>query len=362
MLLNFLRHMELEKLGEVRILLREGGELEADFAGLAPTFIAAGETIRPVNPENGHQEVFPTLSSLLEKWRPNLVYSNTITNGSVVRAVRGFGIPVIVHVQETKRAFLRHAADYVEDTLGADHFICVSWAVQQYLRDDFNIPEQKLTLIHNSVDPQEIARSISRPPEAVRDELNIPRDAMLIGGMGWVKLGKGVDLWLQAARRVVVEAATSNPYFLWIGQSESDFADEMQRNLSMMGLQDRVVFTGVVGNPYPYLNSMDIFVMSSRYEAIGLVVIEAAFLKKPVVYFRCAGGPGEVISDDAGIGIDNLDSYELAQGVISLINDPLRRYEMGLRGWERVVNHFDVRQKAPLVHCAIEQMISRFYR
>ncbi len=64
-----------------------------------------------------------------------------------------------------------------------------------------------------------------------------------------------------------------------------------------LGIADRVAFLGFVENPLPHIRAADLLILSSRWEGLGLVLIEALALGTPVVSTRCPFGPAEVLRD-----------------------------------------------------------------
>lgn len=96
------------------------------------------------------------------------------------------------------------------------------------------------------------------------------------------------------------------------------------------GLADRVHFLGLVKRMPALMRSVDAFVFPSRYEPLGLVLLEAMSSGLPVITVKSAGG-AELIDAASGIILDDPNDVDsLAAAITSLIADPARTREMGL--------------------------------
>ena len=74
--------------------------------------------------------------------------------------------------------------------------------------------------------------------------------------------------------------------------------DEYKVMADKMGLSNRVVFTGNKKNPFPYLKSGDIFLLTSISEGLPNALVEAMTLGLPIVSVNCKTGPAEILHDD----------------------------------------------------------------
>ncbi len=85
-----------------------------------------------------------------------------------------------------------------------------------------------------------------------------------------------------------------------------------------------------------YLDA-SIYVMSSRFEGFGMVLIEAMACGLPCISFDCPHGPADVISNNEdGFLVDNGDCRQLAEAIITLIEDEASRVKMGRNAKENV--------------------------
>ena len=82
---------------------------------------------------------------------------------------------------------------------------------------------------------------------------------------------------------------------------------------------------------YSHYIESDIYVMSSRYESFGLVLIEAMSCGVPVISFDCKYGPRSIVNDgETGILVHNYNIEKLANAICSMIENRKMRQRMGL--------------------------------
>jgi glycosyltransferase involved in cell wall biosynthesis len=147
---------------------------------------------------------------------------------------------------------------------------------------------------------------------------------------------KGFDVLLTAFARVV--AAGADVELEIVGAGELD--TELRAQAELLGLGDRVDFSGHVDDLQARLAGADAFVLSSRYEGNGsLVLLEALAHGRPVIATDCPTGPRYVLRDGAlGDLVPTDDPDALAEALLAFARDPepLRRKALGAveRAWD----------------------------
>jgi glycosyltransferase involved in cell wall biosynthesis len=132
--------------------------------------------------------------------------------------------------------------------------------------------------------------------------------------------------------------------FVVVGKysTRSRYYKYLVRLRHQLGLDDRVVFTGVVEPIHAVMERLHLLVVSSNTESLGLVILEAMALGKPVVAFRVGGIP-EVVEDGVtGRLVKFGDCHAMAGAVASLLEDPKMSACMGAAGRARVEKDFNV--------------------
>jgi len=100
-----------------------------------------------------------------------------------------------------------------------------------------------------------------------------------------------------------------------------------------LGLEDAVDFPGYVDNPYPCMGRASLFVLSSRSEGFGNVLVEALALARPIVATDCPHGPGEILDRGTyGRLVPPGDPGALAEAVLGLLGDPGEAARMAALG------------------------------
>jgi glycosyltransferase involved in cell wall biosynthesis len=151
---------------------------------------------------------------------------------------------------------------------------------------------------------------------AARRQLGLPLDAPLVGNAGWLVPRKRFDVFLQVA--ALVASARPDVRFVIAGNgSEEENLKALARRL---GIADRVVWLGWVGDMRPFYLSLDLLLFNSDWDAWGNTPVEAMTHGLPVVASVLHGGLGEIIGDDSvGRLFGTHDIEGMAAAVLALL-------------------------------------------
>ena len=122
--------------------------------------------------------------------------------------------------------------------------------------------------------------------------------------------------------------------------------DRLRSLARRLGIADRVEFSGFVANPYAFLSRADLFVLSSRNDALPTVLIEAMACGCPVVSTDCPYGPREILEDCRyGALVPVGDPEALAAAMDRTLSEPPRREALRERAsffsTERAVDQYE---------------------
>lgn len=212
---------------------------------------------------------------------------------------------------------------------GIHRYIAVSKGVAREMQRAFQIPGDKITLVHNAVN----ASLFSRPANmGLRAELSGGSGHPIILTVARLDWQKGLPYLLEAA------AGVQEATFVLAG----DGADRpmLEARASTLGIADRVRFLGRRDDVPDLLAACDLFVLPSLHEGLPLSVLEAMAAGKPVIATAIPGTDEAVIQDKTGILVPPADPVALAEAIRSLLCQPQMARRFGMAGKVRVQEEF----------------------
>lgn len=145
-----------------------------------------------------------------------------------------------------------------------------------------------------------------------------PRKEDWIVTVGRLTQQKGPEYLLETARRVLEE----HPDWRWLVLGEGELRPMLEDGIRRAGLEGRLILEGNVKDAGSYLRRSRIYVMTSRYEGLGICLLEAKAHGLPCVAFDVPMGPAELIADGVnGYLIPAFDCELMAERIDCMIED-----------------------------------------
>lgn len=270
----------------------------------------------------------PAMVRYLRKERPRAVLSGLHTNLIALWARRLARIPSRIVVSERNALFpkLRHYSSDMRMRLmpklirrfypWADEIVAVSQGVADELASAGRIPRHRIRVIHNPIVTPELERAARMPLEHPWFK---PGEPPVILAAGRLTAQKDFPGLVKAFSRVR-EARPAR--LLILGEGEERPA--LEKLISLLGLQESIGLPGFIVNPYPYMAGAFLFVLSSRWEGLPGVLIEAMYCGTRLVATDCPSGPREILRDGRyGRLVPVGDIEALAQAIGSALTGEL---------------------------------------
>lgn len=198
----------------------------------------------------------------------------------------------------------------------ADRIVTQSDAVAHELRARVQPRPGQVIRLHNPVD----AALLAREARAGATPFVGPGPHVLAAGR--LHEQKGFDLLLDAFAGVLGAGVPAALTILGEGEERSALQAQVER----LGIADAVRFAGFQEHPYRYFGHADVFVLSSRYEGLPNVLLEALACGCPAVAFDCPHGVREIVRDGVnGLLLPPEDVGALRAALIHLLRSPQER-------------------------------------
>lgn len=220
-------------------------------------------------------------------------------------------------------------------------FVAVSEDVKAaILRDIGSIPEQKITVICNSVDARRYRQPVDRA--AVRSALGLPEQARVAAVVATFKRQKGHRYLIDAAGLAV--ARYPDLHILLVGDGE--LRDDLLAQVRSAGLAEHIHFLGSRQDVPDLLGASDCFILPSLWEGLSMALVEAMASGLPVIATEVSGTNQVMVDGETGLLVPPGDVARLAEAMLALLADPERARAMGEAARRRVEEYFSARRQA----------------
>lgn len=273
----------------------------------------------------------------------------SVISGAAVK--KELGLPLVFHVHSTERGrTLGNGSEVVSNIerrggLMADLIVTVSHAMRDELIK-LGFPKEKIQACYNAVDPQkycleEVGETKVREVRQTRGLGDGDLMVLYIGRLVWVK---GVDKLIMAMPQVLKKVPNIKLVVVGLGEMR-DYLEKLVENLK---LQDVVKFCFEFipeEERIAHYAACDVAVFPSLYEPFGIVALEAMSMEKPVVVGASGvSGMREVVipsgPDQCGFHVNPSDPADIAWGIITAVQDPQKKVQLGQNGRRRVLQEF----------------------
>ncbi|HSD27439.1 MAG TPA: glycosyltransferase [Vicinamibacteria bacterium] len=206
-----------------------------------------------------------------------------------------------------------------------DGAIAVSRSTREFLVKRRFVPEERVRLIWNGAPLDEFAPVPRERSLAVRHELGLPGDALVVGTIGRLNAQKGHRFLLDAAARLLPR----RPATRVLVAGDGDLMEELRGQAAALGIAGQVLFAGHRTDVPDLLGALDVFCISSLYEGTPLALFEAMAAGKAIVS-TSVDGCREVLEDGVtGVLVPPADATALADGLERVLGDEALRCALG---------------------------------
>jgi glycosyltransferase involved in cell wall biosynthesis len=293
----------------------------------------------------------PKLIKILKQEKIDLIHTHNSLSASILIRLTALlsKVPVIAHLHiknHFSRNIISHIFSRTLDNLTAKtckYIIAVSQATRSNLiRQGY--PEQKIKVIHNAVETDEIILRFNR--KALLNKLGINPKAKVFVHIGRLCPNKGqIDL-LEALR--LITRGRNNIYCLFAGEDTAyggRFREKLEKIIKCHNLKENIKILGLRQDIDALINISNAVILPSYCEGLPLVALQAMKYRRPFVGYATDGIPEAVRDGKNGYLVKKGDIQGLAKALIAILENPEKAKTMGEAGFKIVRERFNLKQQ-----------------
>jgi glycosyltransferase involved in cell wall biosynthesis len=282
------------------------------------------EALRPLD----HLQALPGIVRYLKLQRPDAVLAaepHYNVMSVFARRITRVSTRVVIteHVQPSAGSWRhRHLRDLLRrGYLSADAIVAVSDGVGDELSHLAGIPRKRIITVHNPVVGPHIVALAEEPVDHPWFASDAPPVVLAVGR---IHPQKDFRTLIHAFSRVRARRRVRLVILGAAGHGGDAYLQELRTLAGDLGVADDVDFPGFVTNPFAFMRRAGVFVLSSVYEGLGNVLIEAMACGCPVISTNCPSGP-RVILDGGRYGtlVPVGDDAAMAEAIEAALDKPI---------------------------------------
>lgn len=214
------------------------------------------------------------------------------------------------------------------------HIIANSHGTRQAILENNKglVHENQVSVIFNGIDTRQLQH------ESITPLYRKKEGEIVLGNAGRLSQEKGQHYLIDVA--LILKKRGLSFTMLLAGEGPEE--NKLKQRVKDLGMESNIRFPGFVDNIKSFMKSLDIFLLSSKWEGFGYVIAEALFHEVPVIGFDISSVHDMIINDRSGYLVEPFDIKQFAEKIMTLSKDEKKRKDMGNYGKKLVEDNFSI--------------------
>ena len=240
-----------------------------------------------------------------------------------------------------------------------DFVIANSAATEQYHIRRNGISPKKIQAVHCFIDTDKFQPASRLAARRVRRQLKWNNGEFLVGVVGEITKRKGQEFLVKAIPSLIKAIPHLRVVMVGRFSEQEPYVKQIRRYLSENGLEYTTQLIGIRDNVEDFLTAMNVSIVPSLEEPLGLAAIESQSVGTPVIVSE-TGGLTEVVNDEmSGLIVPMGDPDAISRAIIRLSQDIKLQLRLSFHGQEMVADTFSPEILVPQVESIYENLLSR---
>jgi len=210
------------------------------------------------------------------------------------------------------------------------------------------VNEERVKTIYHGIDPVNFDLSQNNKLDIIQEKGH----GVILGNAGRLTEQKNQHKLIEIAKNIHDEGVDFTLFIAGAGELHS----ELETLIDKYQLKNTVVLLGFVEDMDAFMNSIDIFLLTSVWEGFGFVLVEAMIKSKPIVAFDKTSNPEIIENNKSGFLVNYPDLELFANKTVQLIKNETLRKTMGNEGFEAVQRRFILKDRVLEVESYLKTM------
>ncbi|MDP8212039.1 MAG: glycosyltransferase family 4 protein [Candidatus Zapsychrus exili] len=307
-------------LGNEMYIATGGGDTEESFVSLGAKIIKL-DILAKSDLDPKIYMALPKLKRLIKSYGIDIIHSNarvTQVMGNILKKLTG--VPYV----STCHGFFKTRLTRRMFPCWGDKVIAISEAVENHLKNDFKISKKDIIRIENGIELNKFSVATKQVKLAKRVKFGLT-DEPVLGIVARLSIVKGQDILVNAMEKVVCKIPSAKLFIIGQGKTE----DDLRKAVVKLGLENNVIFSPILGSVQESLSLLDIFIMPSRQEGLGISVMEAQASGLATIASNVGGIPSLIDNGKTGVLVEPENIDELSDAIVNLLNSPDKIKQIG---------------------------------
>ena len=331
-------------------VLTDGLDVRFVTGGFPLQVKAIRQTIANVHPDLVHTTIFEAdLAGRLAAVRSNVPVVTSLVNTSY-DPIRRSDPSVTAWRLASARVVDGWTARHL-----TTHFHAITGAVRDAAIRDLHLTPDTITVIERGRDPARLGEPGEKRRATAREALGVSLDAFALATLGRQEFQKGQRHLIEAMPKVLTELPET---VLLLAGREGNASRALRSAVRDAGVEAQVRFLGHRDDAPEILAAADVFVFPSLYEGLGGALIEAMALGVPIVASDLPAIREVVDPGRNAVLVQPAAPSDLADGILALAADPVRRAGMGMRGRQVFLERFTLDRSTRRMVSLFERVVA----
>ncbi|MFH1655378.1 MAG: glycosyltransferase family 4 protein [Candidatus Omnitrophota bacterium] len=274
------------------------------------------------------------LSKIIRENKIQIIHAQTrVTQVLSFWLYKFYGIPYVC----TCHGFFRPRFHRIIFPCWGKKVIAISQAVRRHLSEDLKVKYEDIELIYNGLDMRDYPEYTQSQIDDYKKWIGLG-DGPVIGNIARLSTVKGQNHLIAAMKDVVARFPSAQLLFIGDGKIKQDLINQAHD----LELSNNIFFIPSVDQTASVLAVMDVFVMSSLQEGLGLSIMEAQAMGLAVIATFVGGIPELIEDNKTGILIPPQDPEIIAKAIISLLENKQRAKQLGENAKRSIRDNFSL--------------------